>query len=87
MKIGQVIRCYRLAAGYMSKDFAEACNLSPTYMSEIENMKKLPNLKLLSSFASVLKVPASTIMNISELAEEGNWDFKRIMKEVFDRGF
>ena len=64
--IGKAIRVIREFSELNQTELSEKAGISKSYMSEIENGKKLPNLELLDKFSEVLDVPVSSIMFFSE---------------------
>ena len=55
-RIGKRISEYRHARGMTSEKLAYENDLSKGYLSDIENGKKLPSLKVLEKIAKALKV-------------------------------
>jgi transcriptional regulator with XRE-family HTH domain len=47
MNLGQIIKKLRQQKGLKQNMFADLCNLSPAYLSQIENNQKDPNLSIL----------------------------------------
>ena len=82
MQLGEVIRIFRIANDYSTKQVAQQCGISSTYVSEVENMHKKPSLKSLKSFAECFKVSTSTLMKICEQSEEYNWNFQKTLLEI-----
>lgn len=82
MKLGKIIRIFRIANNYSTKQVAECCGVSSTYVSEVENMHKNPSLETLKSFAHCFKVPTSMLMKICEQSEEENWSFQKTLLET-----
>lgn len=69
MKIGGVIRKLRIRAGYKQKDFAEACSLSPSFLSQIESNKRYPHPNTLKVISEVLGIPQE-VLHMLSLEEE-----------------
>lgn len=82
MKLGETIRIFRIASDCSAKQLADGSGVSSTFVSEIEHGNKNPSLENLKTFASVLKVPTSTILKICELSQEGNWSFQKTLLET-----
>lgn len=82
MKIGETIRIFRIANNYYAKQVAESCGVSSTYVSEVESSHKTPSLENLMVFAKCFKVPVSTLLQIYEQSEEGNWSFQKTLFET-----
>lgn len=61
MKIGNVIKALRDKAGFSQKEFAEACSLSASYLSQIENNTRFPHESTLKEIANVLGIPVAIL--------------------------
>lgn len=72
---GQTLKQLRTVFGYSAKDMSKELDLSASYLSEIENGKKMPSLQILESYARVFNMKLSTIVLLTEeqdkLSEEG----------------
>lgn len=62
MDLGRSIKTIRIERGYNQKDLASACNLSQTYLSQIENNVKDPNLSAIKKIAKGLSVPLPILL-------------------------
>ena len=61
MNLGAVIKELRTDKHYSQKQFAEMCDISQTYLSQIESNKKEPNLSTLKVIALRLDIPLPII--------------------------
>lgn len=68
--IGEALRLIRIYHDKKLKDLAEAFDISPSFLSEIENGKRDPNLELIERYASLFKIRASAILFFSEEIEK-----------------
>ena len=57
------IQKYRMSKKMTQETLAEAIDVTPSYVSEIENSKKRPSLKTLQKIADVLGVPLVALMD------------------------
>lgn len=57
MNIGFVIKDIRKKKSITQNKFAESCNISQTYLSQIENNLKEPNISTLKIIAENLNIP------------------------------
>ena len=66
IKIGLKISYYRKLCGMTQEELAEACDLSPGYISQLEgpNCFFCPSLKTLFVIGEVLIVPVSKLVDI-----------------------
>jgi len=66
MEIGSKIKGLRIKLKMTQKDFAKACNISTSYLSELERGLKRP------TFDIIHKISIATNVKISDLAEESD---------------
>ena len=59
--IGKRIRTYRLQAGLSQEKLAEIASCDATYLSEIEQGKRNPSLKVIERIATALQIPLSRL--------------------------
>lgn len=65
--IGDIIKKLRTEKGLTSKQLAELTNLTPAYLSMLENGKRNnPSTEILQSIASALNIPMSTFFDSEE---------------------
>jgi transcriptional regulator with XRE-family HTH domain len=64
--IGEALKMFRTIHGYKAKELAEHLDLSPSYLSEIENGKKTPSYDVLEKYAEVFDVKLSTLIIFTE---------------------
>ena len=57
------IQKYRMSKKMTQETLAEAIDVTPSYVSEIENSKKRPSLKTLQKIADMLGVPLVALMD------------------------
>jgi XRE family transcriptional regulator, regulator of sulfur utilization len=57
MNLGHIIKQLRKQQGLKQNTFAQLCNLSPAYLSQIENNQKDPNLSILKDISIKLSIP------------------------------
>lgn len=55
--IGDAIRTYRKKAGFTQEKLAEAVNLNPKYLGEIERGEKIISIEALLRIAKAVKIP------------------------------
>lgn len=61
MNLGISIKNIRKQQGFTQIDFAQKSGITQTYLSQIENNQKEPNLSILKAISSVSKVPLPII--------------------------
>ncbi|RZJ63471.1 MAG: XRE family transcriptional regulator [Flavobacterium sp.] len=65
MDLGTVIRDIRKVKGQTQTEFAITCGITQTYLSQIENNGKEPNLSTLKIIAEHLEVPLPILFFLS----------------------
>lgn len=81
MSLGEKIKKIRKEAGYTQSDLREKANISKGYLSEIENDKQEPSLKVLRRIAKALGISSSYLLSEFENHEnkiEGCKEFEII---------
>jgi transcriptional regulator with XRE-family HTH domain len=78
MNLGHTIKNMRILSGLKQNQLAKNCNLSQTYISQIEHNQKEPNLSTLKIIAEQLKMPLPLLFWLS-LSEEDVSEEKRAM--------
>lgn len=78
---GGVIKEIRKKSGQSQFELAQACELSQTYLSQIENGKKTPNLSTLEAICKQLSVPLPVLTLLSIERE----DIPANKRELYDR--
>lgn len=80
MKIGEILKKIRQIYSINAKDLAQDLNISPSYLSEIENNKKTPSLDLIEKYAENFDIKVSSIILMAEDMEKNK---KLSMSEKF----
>lgn len=65
MDLGNTIKSIRKQKGIKQNSFAELCDISQTYLSQIENNQKEPNISVLKSICSNLNVSLPILFFLS----------------------
>lgn len=65
MKLGIIIRDMRIRKGLSQGELADASDLSQTYLSQIENNQKEPNISTLRRIAKELGIPLPVLFYLS----------------------
>lgn len=69
--LSQALRMIRVFHDAKQRDLAEALEIAPSYLSEIESGKKEPTLALLRRYSEHFGIPLSSILFFSEHMEDG----------------
>lgn len=64
--LGEALRLLRVLNDKKLSDLAKAFDISPSYLSEVENDKKKPNFELLESYSKYFGVRPSAILFFAE---------------------
>lgn len=65
MNIGKVIKDTRKQQGQTQVEFALSCEITQTYLSQIENNSKEPNLSTLKKISASLDIPLPILFFMS----------------------
>lgn len=76
MLIGDVLKRLRVIYDYKASEMSRMLNISPSYLSEIENGKKQPSLEHLRKYAEIFGIKLSSLILLSESYEEAEKDGK-----------
>ncbi|WP_454059748.1 helix-turn-helix domain-containing protein [Elizabethkingia ursingii] len=79
MNLGTVIKDIRKQRGQTQTEFADSCGITQTYLSQIENNAKEPNLSTLKEISKNLDLPLPILFYLS-LNED---DISLLMKMIF----
>lgn len=80
MDLGNTIKKTRKHKGFTQGEFAFTCGITQTYLSQIENNQKEPNLSVLKTIAEKLAVPLP-ILFFQSITEE---DVQPNKREIFN---
>ncbi len=81
MNLGNVIKNIRKQKGQTQTEFATKCGISQTYLSQIENNSKEPNLSTLRTISENLAIPLPILFFLA-LTEEDVHPNKRKAFEI-----
>ena len=65
MNLGNTIKELRQKMGLRQNEFAEKCELTPAYLSQIENNLREPNLSTLKAISKCLEIPLPIMFFLS----------------------
>lgn len=68
--IGEVLMRTRKIYGYKAKEMSSILEISPSYLSEIENNKKQPSLELLKKYSKIYGIKLSSLILLDENLED-----------------
>lgn len=63
-QLGQNIRAVRKTRAITQEVLAEACNISPVFVSQIENGVRKPSLETICTIADTLSVTVDTLLHV-----------------------
>jgi len=79
MDLGKTIKDLRKQKGLTQGQFAIKCDITQTYLSQIENNQRDPNLSVLKTISEKLEIPLP-ILFFQSMTEE---DIKSDKREIF----
>jgi transcriptional regulator with XRE-family HTH domain len=86
MNLGVTIKNIRKQKGQTQSEFASACGISQTYLSQIENNQREPNLSTLKIISNELNVPLPILfflsLNIDDIQQNKREAFEIISPSV-----
>ena len=83
MRFGHYLRQCRIEAGFGQRELARALDVSPSYINEIENEKRIPpNFDLLMKIKAILDISGDIIFDLASVSK--NEPPKDIIKFVSD---
>ncbi len=86
MNLGTVIKNKRKQKGLTQEEFALACGITQTYLSQIEGNKKEPNLSTIKEISNKLELPLPILfflsMDSEDISVEKREDFESISPKV-----
>ncbi len=71
VNFGAIIKKYREQSEFTQKDLAIDLEITPTYLSAIENSRKEPSLALIKKICEVLKLPEEVLFWESVQIKDG----------------
>ncbi|MFI3170388.1 MAG: helix-turn-helix transcriptional regulator [Faecalibacterium sp.] len=77
--IGDILKRTRNIYGYKANEMCLQLNISPSYLSEIENNKKTPSLDLLQKYADIYDIKLSTLLLLSEELDDAEKEDKSLI--------
>lgn len=66
MMINETLRMLRTINGLTGKELANNLDISTSYLSEMENGKKMPSLDLLQKYSGLFEIKLSTLILFTE---------------------
>jgi len=86
MDLGTTIKKLRKQKDMTQDDFAGMCDITQTYLSQIENNQKEPNLSILKTISEKLEIPLPIIfylsLNEDDVPEEKRKAFEMVSPAV-----
>ena len=88
MSVGRAVKFARIAAGIRQKDLADRLDVTPNYLSLVENDKREPSISFLRHLASEIAIPLGLLFlgvdsDLSEVSFEERALLLRIQDLVF----
>jgi transcriptional regulator with XRE-family HTH domain len=88
MSVGRAVKFARTAAGFKQKDLAGRLDVSPNYLSLVENDRREPSISFLRRLASEMGIPLGLLLldvdgDLSEVSPEERVLLLRIQDLIF----
>ncbi len=82
MNIGEAIRTVRQRKLVKQKDLAAALGISSSFLSQIEQGKREPNLEMIKRIADKLKIPVQLVLLLATDFKAEYSKFERQLKDI-----
>jgi transcriptional regulator with XRE-family HTH domain len=82
MDLGLAIKSIRKQKGLKQNQFAKLCDITPSYLSQIENNNKEPNLSVLKVISNNLGTPLPILFFLSLNNDDINPEKKEAFKMI-----
>lgn len=69
--LSDALRLIRVFHDLKQQDLADRLDISKSYLSEIENGKKIPSVEIIEKYARLFSIPPSSIMFFAESVSDG----------------
>lgn len=89
--LGRIIAEFRVRRGFSQKDFAERCDVTAPYLSQIEKGHKMPSYGLLAKICEQLGVSQNDLFRLMfvdsflETGEESKQEAIALLRDLLDR--
>lgn len=85
--LGYILKRLRTVYGASGQEFSKLLEISPSYLSELENGKKNISVSLLTKYSDILGIKASTILLLAEDDDQLNQESKitRLLQPLLKR--
>ncbi|MCB0556900.1 MAG: helix-turn-helix transcriptional regulator [Phaeodactylibacter sp.] len=89
MNLGNTLKSLRKEKGFKQAELAKLSGISQSYLSEIENNKKLPDIEMLETIGNTLGLPVVAIFlrafNKEDMPSEGKEHIINNIKQSIER--
>ena len=82
MQIGQILKRLRQDGGLTQKEFAAMLPIQQSYLSQIENGLKVPNMSTIEKIGQHIDIPAPTLVLLSLSAEDVPRDKRKLLSDL-----
>lgn len=83
MNLGKTIKHIRKQKGITQSDISSNCNISMTYLSQIENNKKEPSINMLKNISDYLDIPVPVLFFLSMSEDDIQPNKKEAYKIIY----
>lgn len=77
--INETLRIFRISNDMKIIEIAKKGNISKSYLSEIENKKKMPSDKILLNLATCYNIPVEIIKFIDQYSDEKKLNYQQTL--------
>lgn len=84
--LGRALKTIRESAGLSLSEASDLLSLSKSYISEIENEKKIPALDTLEKYSAAFEIPVSSLIFFSENYDSFEGEFSKKVRSFLNKG-
>lgn len=83
--MNRVLRLLRIANDYTIAELANKLNVTPSYISKIENGTKKPSNELLEKYCKVLKIKMKTLMFFEKENNFNDYKYQDLLLLILEK--
>ena len=81
MKLGEILRIFRIISNKKVKDVAKTVKFRSSFITDIERHRKYPNYDTIKRLAECYEVTVEQVLLIHEESVKNEWDYQKTLHE------
>jgi len=77
--LGSVLRSFRIAREFSTKELADKMNVRPSYISDVEHGLRMPSRDTYEKYSEALNIPCSVIEFFNEEVTKHGYTFRKLL--------